>query len=39
MSFSMMHTNIKFVKFIVKSISINERDYEKEFYDIFLKKK
>ena len=39
MSFSMVHTNIKFVKFIVKSISINERDYEKEFYDIFLKKK
>ena len=39
MSFSMMYTNIKFVKFIVKSISINERDYEKEFYDIFLKKK
>ena len=39
MSFSMMHTNIKFVKFIVKSISINQRDYEKEFYDIFLKKK
>jgi hypothetical protein len=39
MSFSMMHANIKFVKFIVKSISINQRDYEKEFYDIFLKKK
>jgi len=39
MSFSMMYTNIKFVKFIVKSVSINQRDYEKEFYDIFLKKK
>jgi hypothetical protein len=38
-SFPMMYPNIKFVKFSVKSISINERDYEKEFYDIFLKKK
>lgn len=39
MSFSMMYSNIKFVKFVVKSISINKRDYDKEFYDIFLKKK
>ena len=39
MSFSMMYSNIKFVKFVVKSITINKRDYDKEFFDIFLKKK
>jgi len=37
-SFSMMHTDNDFVKFQIKRINIEKRDYEKEFFDMFMKK-
>jgi hypothetical protein len=37
-SFSMMHTDIDFIKFEVKLISIEKRDYESEFFSMFMKK-
>jgi hypothetical protein len=37
-SFSMMHTGINFVKFQVKKINIEKRNYEKEFFNMFMKK-
>jgi len=37
-SFSMMHTDIDFIKFEVKRISIEKRDYESEFFSMFMKK-
>jgi len=38
-AFSMMYTKIDFIKFQVKRISIEKRDYESEFFSIFMKKK
>jgi len=37
-AFSMMHTDIDFIKFQVKRISIEKRDYESEFFSMFMKK-
>ena len=37
-SFSMMHTDNDFVKFQIKRVNIEKRDYEKEFFDMFMKK-
>jgi hypothetical protein len=37
-SFSMMHTDNDFVKFQIKRINIEKRDYEKEFFNMFMKK-
>ena len=37
-SFSMMYTDINFVKFQVKKINIEKRNYEKEFFNMFMKK-
>lgn len=38
-AFSMMHTDINFIKFQVKRIHIEKRDYETEFFNIFRNKK
>ena len=37
-AFSMMYTDIDFIKFQVKRISIEKRDYESEFFSMFMKK-
>lgn len=37
-SFSMMHPDVDFVKFEVKRVNIEKRNYEKEFLDMFMKK-
>ena len=37
-SFSMMHTDNDFVKFQIKRVNIEKRDYDKEFFDMFMKK-
>jgi len=37
-AFSMMHTDNDFIKFQVKRISIEKRDYESEFFSMFMKK-
>ena len=38
-TFSMMHPDIDFIKFHVKRISVEKRDYESEFFNMFMKKK
>jgi hypothetical protein len=38
-AFSMMHTDIDFIKFQVKRIVVEKRDYESEFFGMFMKKK
>jgi hypothetical protein len=37
-AFCMMHTGIDFIKFQVKRIVVEKRDYEKEFFNMFMKK-
>jgi hypothetical protein len=37
-SFSMMHPDIDFVKFEVKRVNIEKRNYHEEFLDMFMKK-
>jgi hypothetical protein len=38
-AFSMMHTDIDFIKFQVKRIVVEKRNYESEFFSMFMKKK
>ncbi len=38
MSFPMIYTDVKFVKFHVNTVKVERRDYEKEFMNIFGKK-
>ena len=38
-AFSMMHTDIDFIRFQVKRIVVEKRDYESEFFGMFMKKK
>jgi len=37
-SFSMMHPDVDFVKFEVKRVNIEKRNYHEEFLDMFMKK-
>jgi hypothetical protein len=37
-AFSMMYTDIDFIKFQVKRIVVEKRDYESEFFSMFMKK-
>jgi hypothetical protein len=37
-SFSMMHPDVDFVKFEVKRMNIEKRNYHEEFLDMFMKK-
>ena len=38
MSFPMIYTDVKFVKFHVNTVKVERRDYEKEFMNIFGRK-
>lgn len=37
-SFSMMHPDVDFIKFEVKRVNIEKRNYHEEFLDMFMKK-
>ena len=37
-AFSMMHTGIDFIKFKIKRVVVESRNYEKEFFNMFMKK-
>jgi hypothetical protein len=37
-SFSMMHTDADFIRFQVKRIVVEKRNYESEFFNMFMKK-
>jgi hypothetical protein len=37
-AFSMMHTDNDFIKFKIKRVVVEARNYEKEFFNMFMKK-